>query len=148
MDLNKQTPRALCLTGKRQAERRGDGVRGTTRLRRTLAGTTSRSWFESARLVYGSQSAEPTQTQGSFGQQLQGDLRWKYRSGLALSPDRFACAYPGTRPFHGIFFAECTAEFGISTQPRMSGRAGSAERAVLLKLEAAAVCKAMPFARI
>lgn len=56
-------------------ERWGECLRGTTRLRCARIGTTSRSDTRSAWLLHGVQSAEPTRTRGSFGQQLQGDLR-------------------------------------------------------------------------
>jgi hypothetical protein len=56
-------------------ERRGDGLRGTTRLCCARISATSRSDPRSDWLVYGGQSAKPTRTQWSFGQQLQGDLR-------------------------------------------------------------------------
>jgi hypothetical protein len=70
--------------------RRGDCLRGTTRLRCARVSATSRSDFGSDWLDHDGQSTEPTRTRGSFGQQLRGDLRRCHRSGLALSPARFA----------------------------------------------------------
>ena len=70
-----QTPRAPARGRWPRCKRRGDGIRGTTRLCRVLADATSAADVDSARLDYGSRPAEPTQTIGSLGQLLQGDLR-------------------------------------------------------------------------
>ena len=72
----KTTSLTLHMTQKSvHSERRGECLRGTTRLRCARVGATSRSDTRSGWLLHGGQSAEPTRTRGSFGQQLQGDLR-------------------------------------------------------------------------
>jgi hypothetical protein len=57
-----QTPHAHPKAYDLAVRRRGDGIRGTTRLHRVLADPISKLRFVSAELHYGSPPAEPTQT--------------------------------------------------------------------------------------
>jgi hypothetical protein len=91
-----------------EAKRRGDGIRGTTRLCRVLADAASAADVDSARLDYGSPPAEPMRTLGSFGQLLQGDLRRSSGRGSHRPPiaqawaprllGPFVAFQPGCRP--------------------------------------------------
>jgi hypothetical protein len=67
-------------------ERRGDGLRGTTRLRCALVCATSRSDLRSGWLINDGQSTEPTRARRSFGQQLKGDLRRRTSRGSHCPP--------------------------------------------------------------